>query len=51
VRTRSGLPASVTEQLVGHEDERVHRAYTQPVEGHKTMIRAGIDKAFGEALA
>jgi integrase len=47
VRGKSGLPASVTEQLVGHEDERTHRGYTRPVEGQQAMIRDGLDRAFG----
>ena len=44
-----GLPAALTEQLVGHVDERTHRGYTRPIPGTETLIRAALSSAFGPA--
>jgi len=38
IRT-AGLPAAITEQLVGNTDERTHRGYTRPIEGTEGLIR------------
>jgi integrase len=46
VRTRSGLPTAVTEQLVGHTDDRTHQDYTRPVPGMEQPIREGLGRAF-----
>jgi integrase len=43
----SGLPAAITEQLVGHVDERTHRGYSVPIPGTETLIRTGLERAFG----
>jgi len=42
-----GLPTALTEQLVGHVDERTHRGYTRPVPGTERLIRAALTAAFG----
>ncbi len=47
----TGLPSSVTEQLVGHSDERVHRLYTQPVAGMDPFVREHLARAFEEGRA
>jgi integrase len=44
-----GLPAALTEQLVGHVDERTHRGYTRPIPGTEPLIRAALASAFGSA--
>jgi integrase len=44
-----GLAAAVTEQLVGHADERTHRGYTRPIPGTEAVIREAMARAFGEA--
>lgn len=41
-----GLPAALTEQLVGHVDERTHRGYTRPIPGTEPTIRAALKSAF-----
>lgn len=41
-----GLPVSITEQLVGHVDERTHRGYTRPIAGSEPMIREALARAF-----
>lgn len=41
-----GLPMALTEQLVGHVDERTHRGYTRPIPGTEPMIRAALAAAF-----
>jgi integrase len=41
-----GLPTAITEQLVGHVDERTHRGYTRPIPGTESMIRAALSAAF-----
>jgi hypothetical protein len=43
----SGLPVSITEQMVGHADDRTHRGYTRPVEGQEAVIRAALAQASG----
>lgn len=35
----AGLPTAITEQLVGHADDRTHRAYTHPIPGTEPLIR------------
>jgi integrase len=42
----AGLPTSVTEQLVGHSDERTHRGYTHALPGTEQMIRDALASAF-----
>jgi integrase len=42
----TGLASSVTEQLVGHEDERTHRGYTVPLPGDQAAIRAALAATF-----
>jgi integrase len=44
-----GLPNAITEQLVGHVDERTHRGYTRPIPGTEPLIRAALASAFGSA--
>jgi integrase len=46
VRTHSGLPTAVTEQLVGHADDRTHRGYSRPLPGMEQAIREGLGRAF-----
>lgn len=46
VRESSGLPASVTQQIVGHADARTHTAYTRPTEGTEQLIRNGLASVF-----
>jgi hypothetical protein len=41
-----GLPTSVTEQLVGHADDRTHRGYTQPTPAYVQVVREASDRAF-----
>ena len=41
-----GLPTALTEQLVGHVDERTHRGYTRPIPGTEPLIRAALAAAF-----
>jgi hypothetical protein len=41
-----GLPSAITEQLVGHVDERTHRGYTRPIPGTEPLIRAALTAAF-----
>jgi integrase len=41
-----GLPTAITEQLVGHVDERTHRGYTRPIPGTEPLIRAALAAAF-----
>jgi integrase len=41
-----GLPTSVTEQLVGHSDERTHRGYTQQTATFAQVVREASDNAF-----
>ena len=41
----------MTEQLTGHEDERVHRSYTHAVEGTEQIVRAALETAFPGAGA
>lgn len=41
-----GLATAITEQLVGHVDERTHRGYTRPIPGTEPLIRAALDAAF-----
>jgi hypothetical protein len=36
----------VTEQLVGHSDDRTHRAYTHALPNEKQMIRDALAAAF-----
>jgi integrase len=40
-----GLPNAITEQLVGHVDERTHRGYTRPIPGTEPLIRAALGSA------
>jgi integrase len=35
-----GLPNAITEQLVGHVDERTDWGYTRPIPGTESLIRA-----------
>jgi integrase len=42
----AGLSSVLSEQLVGHSDERTHRGYTQPIEGQDAVIRAALTDAF-----
>jgi integrase len=46
VRESSGLAASVTQQIVGHADDRQHTAYTRPTEGTEQLIRDGLATVF-----
>jgi integrase len=41
-----GLAAAITEQLVGHADERTHRGYTRPIPGTEPLIRDALAAAF-----
>jgi integrase len=41
-----GLPTALTEQLVGHVDERTHRGYTRPIPGTESIIRNALEIAF-----
>jgi integrase len=41
-----GLATAITEQLVGHVDERTHRGYTRPIPGTEPLIRAALTEAF-----
>jgi integrase len=41
-----GLASSITEQLVGHSDERTHRGYTRPLPGSEQTIREALRRAF-----
>lgn len=42
-----GLASALTEQLVGHVDERTHQGYTRPIAGTEPVIRAALTAAFG----
>lgn len=42
-----GLATAITEQLVGHVDERTHRGYTRPIPGTEPLIRTALAAAFG----
>ena len=44
-----GLASALTEQMVGHVDERTHVGYTRPIPGTEPIIRAALVGAFGEA--
>jgi integrase len=44
-----GLAGAITEQLVGHADERTHRGYTRPIPGTESAIREARGRAFGGA--
>ena len=44
-----GPAAALTEQLVGHVDERTHQGYSRPIPGTEPLIRAALASAFGEA--
>jgi integrase len=41
-----GLPTAVTEQLVGHSDDRTHRGYTQQTDTYAQVVREASDRAF-----
>jgi integrase len=41
-----GLPTNVTEQLVGHSDDRTHRGYTQQTASYAQIVREASDRAF-----
>jgi len=41
-----GLAGPITEQLVGHADERTHRGYTRPLPGTEQAIREALARAF-----
>ena len=41
-----GLATAITEQLVGHSDDRTHRGYTRPIPGTEPLIRAALAQAF-----
>jgi integrase len=45
----AGLPTSITEQLVGHSDERTHRGYTHAVPGTEQVIYEGLTRAFDQS--
>lgn len=42
----AGLPTSITEQLVGHSDERTHRSYTHAIPGTEQGIYEALGRAF-----
>lgn len=42
----AGLPTSITEQLVGHSDERTHRSYTHAIPGTEQVIYEALSRAF-----
>ena len=44
-----GLPTAITEQLVGHTDERTHLGYTRPIPGTEPLIRTALASAFTSA--
>jgi integrase len=46
-----GLPTSVTEQILGHVDERTHRGYTQARPEDARLIREASDRAFRRKAA
>jgi integrase len=46
-----GLPTSVTEQLLGHADDRTHRGYTQPRAEDAKLVREASDRAFRREAA
>jgi integrase len=41
-----GLATAITEQLVGHTDDRTHRGYTRPIAGTEKLIRTALAAAF-----
>jgi hypothetical protein len=41
-----GLATAITEQLVGHMDDRTHRGYTRPIPGTEPVIRDALALAF-----
>ena len=47
----SGLPLAITEQLVGHQDDRTHRGYTRPIPGTEDVTREALDRAFATGAA
>lgn len=51
VRFHSGLPSSVTEQLTGHADDRIHRHYTRPVVGTDQLYRDALGPVFARPEA
>ncbi len=46
VRHHSGLPSAVTEELVGHDDDRIHRHYTHELPGTASAYREAMGAIF-----
>ncbi|MGH3025960.1 MAG: tyrosine-type recombinase/integrase [Gaiellaceae bacterium] len=42
----TGLPSSVTEQLVGHDDARTHQGYSRPLPGDEALARVELSAVF-----
>lgn len=42
----AGLAPAITEQLVGHNDERTHRSYTHAIPGTEQLVHDALTKAF-----
>jgi integrase len=45
------LPPALTQQLVGHTDERTHQGYTRPIPGTESLIRAAQSGVFARPPA
>lgn len=43
------LPTNVTEQVLGHGDDRTHRGYTHQTDTYANLVRAASESAFGVA--
>jgi integrase len=50
IRSR-GLATAITEQIVGHTDERTHRGYTRPIPGTEQIIREAQSGLFGKPVS
>jgi integrase len=44
------LPPALTQQLVGHSDERTHQGYTRPIPGTESLIRDAQSGVFARPL-
>ena len=51
VRHHSGLPSSVTQQLTGHADDRIHDHYTHPLPGTDRLYRDALGPVFARPEA
>jgi integrase len=44
--SNAGLPPALSQQVVGHSDERTHRRYTHAIPGTETLVVEALARAF-----